>query len=43
VQSATFDDLAAIPAQAQIQVADRIAWMEKAHELPAFDQFPSSL
>ena len=40
VQSATYDDPAAIPAQAQIQVADRISWMATAHTLPAFDRYP---
>jgi hypothetical protein len=40
VQSATLDDPDAIPAQAHIQIAERIAWMERAHELPAFDRYP---
>jgi hypothetical protein len=40
VQSATFDAPAAIPTQAQIQIADRTGWMESVHELPAFDRFP---
>ena len=40
VQSATCDDPAAIPAQAHIQVADRISWMATAHTLPAFDRYP---
>jgi hypothetical protein len=40
VQSATFDDPEAVPAQAHIQVAERIKWMDRAHELPAFDRFP---
>ncbi len=40
VQSATYDDPNAIPAQAHIQVAERIGWMEKAHELPSFDRYP---
>lgn len=40
VQSATYDDPAAIPAQAHIQVADRISWMATAHTLPAFDRYP---
>jgi hypothetical protein len=40
IQSATYDDPNAIPARMHIQVADRIAWMQRAHELPAFDRFP---
>ena len=41
VQSATYDDPNAFPPRAHIQVAERIAWMEKAHELPTFERFPS--
>ncbi len=40
IQSATYDNPDAVPARAHIQVADRIAWMEQAHELPMFDRFP---
>lgn len=40
VQSATYDDPAAVPPQAHIQVAERIPWMATAHELPAFERFP---
>lgn len=40
VQSATLDDPDAVPARAQIQVAERIGWMEHAHGLPAFDRYP---
>jgi hypothetical protein len=40
IQSATYDDPNAVPAQAHIQVAERIGWMERAHELPAFERFP---
>lgn len=40
IQSATYDDPNAIPPQAHIQVAERIGWMEKAHELPTFDRYP---
>lgn len=40
IQSATFDDPDAIPAQAHVQTADRIGWMEKAHELPSFERYP---
>ena len=41
IQSATYDNPDAVPAQVQIQVADRIGWMAEAHALPAFDRFPS--
>jgi hypothetical protein len=40
IQSATYDDPDAVPARAQIQVAERIGWMEHAHELPAFERYP---
>lgn len=40
VQSATYDDPDAVPAQAHIQVADRIGWMADAHELPEFEHYP---
>ena len=42
VQSATYDDPEAIPARIHIQVAERLDWMEHAHELPAFDRYPPS-
>ncbi len=40
VQSATLDDPDMLPPKAQIQVADRLGWMEHAHELVAFERFP---
>lgn len=40
VQSATYDDPDAVPAQAHIQIAERIGWMKTAHELPMFERFP---
>ena len=40
VQSATYDNPDAVPARAHIQVADRISWMERAHELPVFERYP---
>lgn len=40
IQSATYDNPDAVPAQVQIQVADRIGWMAEAHALPAFDRYP---
>jgi hypothetical protein len=39
IQSATYDDPEAVPAVAHIQVAERISWMERAHELPIFERF----
>jgi hypothetical protein len=40
VQSATYDDPEAVPAQAHIQIAERIGWMARVHELPAFERYP---
>ncbi len=40
VQIATLDDPDAIRPDAQIQVAERIGWMERAHELPQFERYP---
>lgn len=40
IQSGTYDDPLEIPPRVHIQVAERIQWMETAHELPAFDRFP---
>jgi hypothetical protein len=39
IQTGTLDDPDALPAQAHIQVAERIAWMETAHELPVFERY----
>jgi hypothetical protein len=39
IQSATLDDPDALPPQDQIQIVERIRWMERAHELPAFERF----
>jgi hypothetical protein len=41
IQSATFDDPDAVPVRAHVQVAERIRWMERAHELPAFERYSS--
>jgi len=41
IQSGTFDDFAALPAQVHIQTADRVAWMKDAHTLPAFERYPA--
>ena len=40
IQSATLDDPDALPPGAHIQTAERLKWMETAHELPAFERFP---
>ena len=42
VQSATYDEPEAVPARAHIQVAERIGWMERAHELPQYHRYPPS-
>lgn len=40
IQSATIDDSDSFPPRAHIQVAERISWMERAHELPMFERYP---
>ena len=40
IQSATYDDPDAVPAMMHIQTAERIRWMERAHELPNFERYP---
>jgi hypothetical protein len=40
IQTVTLDDPDALPPTAQIQVAERIGWMETAHTLPAFKRYP---
>ena len=40
IQSATLDDPDAFPLQVHVQTAERVGWMEKAHELPTFDRYP---
>jgi hypothetical protein len=40
IQSATYDDPEGVPARALIQVADRVSWIERAHELSAFERYP---
>lgn len=40
IQSATFDDPDAFPLGAQIQLADRIGWMERLDEVAGFDRYP---
>ena len=40
VQIATLDDPGAIVPSAQIQVAERIGWMESLDRMPTFDRYP---
>lgn len=40
IQSGTYDAPEEIPASVHIQVAERIKWMEDAHQLPEFDRYP---
>jgi hypothetical protein len=40
VQTATLDDPDAIVPQAQIQMADRIGWMDRLDQMPKFDRYP---
>jgi hypothetical protein len=41
VQTATLDNPALLPPRHQVQVAERIAWMEQAHTLPKFARYPA--
>jgi hypothetical protein len=43
IQSATYDNPDAVPARAHIQVAERVRWLERAHELPSFERYPPQL
>lgn len=40
IQSATLDDPDALPPQAHIQVAERVAWMTSQADLPEFERYP---
>jgi hypothetical protein len=40
VQTATLDDPGALSPTEQVQVAERIPWMEHAHELPMWERYP---
>ena len=40
IQSATTDEPDQLAPRAHIQVAERIVWMARAHELPEFERFP---
>lgn len=41
IQTATLDDPDSLPPNSHIQIAERISWMENAHELPTFERFPA--
>jgi len=40
IQTATLDDPEALPPGAQIQTAERLQWIGRIGELPAFERFP---
>ena len=40
IQSGTYDDPDVVPPVVHIQIAERIGWMARAHELPVFERFP---
>jgi hypothetical protein len=40
VQIATLDDPDALPPQIQVQVAERIGWMNQMQNLPEFERYP---
>jgi len=40
VQTGTLDDPEALPPAVQVQVAERLHWMEQAHALPSFQRYP---
>jgi hypothetical protein len=42
VQGGTLDDPDQLPPQIHVQATDRLAFMVTAHELPAFDRYPSA-
>ena len=41
IQSSTLDDPDAYALQIHVQTAERIGWMETAHELPQFERYPA--
>jgi hypothetical protein len=42
VQGGTLDEPERLPPQIQIQTAERLPWMASAHDLPAFERYPSA-
>jgi hypothetical protein len=41
VQIATLDDPEAVAPMIQVQAAERLGWMARAHDLPAFERYPT--
>lgn len=41
LQIATLDDPEAMAPDIHVQAAERLSWMTRAHELPAFDRYPA--
>ncbi len=41
IQAATLDNPDALPVQAHVQTAERIGWMDQAHQLPEFERYPN--
>jgi hypothetical protein len=41
VQGGTLDDPDSLPPQIHVQAAERLAFMEMAHELPSFERYPA--
>jgi hypothetical protein len=40
IRSATYDDPDLLPPPVQVQIAERIGWMQDAHEQAAFERYP---
>lgn len=40
IQTGTLDEPNNLPARCHIQVAERVAWMTEAHNLPEFERYP---
>ena len=40
VQTGTLDDPDALPPTAQVQAAERLGWVERLADIPAFDRYP---
>jgi hypothetical protein len=40
VQTGTLDDPEALPPSAHIQAAERLKWMARVDDLPAFERYP---
>ncbi len=43
IQSSTCDNAADLAPQAQIQMAERLGWVENLHELHGFERYPSGV